>query len=270
MINHLDNLLRSLFLNKISDTLTSEAQVRFQYPDDDWRTEVVNLQQMALNIYLVDLRENRKLRTNARTETVVDGFITSTLAPARLDCHYLITAWSPAQPSPAVEPTPDEHALLYRVAAVLLTNTPLNPSRIYPEGSAALNSIPEIIRRADLPTEVLPAEGFPKQPEFWGAMGPNPRWKPSIYLVVTLPVAYPVQDSGPMVTTLITRYRHADDPLFTETLYHIGGHVVDARGAAPKPVNQACVYLEGSDGRRMQVAETNALGRFTFQHLEAG
>lgn len=269
MINHLDNLLRSLFLAKIP-LLTSEAQVRFQYPDDDWRTEVLNMQQMALNIYLMDVRENRKLRSNARSTVFTDGFAASTPAPTRIDCHYLISAWSPAQPGPAVEPTLDEHALLYQVMAVLFSNTPINPSRIYPEGSAALNTVPEVIRHADLPTEITPPDGFGKHPEFWGTMGTNHRWKPSVYLTVTLPVVLPALDSGPMVTTIITRYRHSQDPLFTETLYHIGGHVLDTRGGSPLPVDHACVYLEGDDGRRIQFVETNEQGRFTFQHLRAG
>ena len=66
MIDHLDNLLRQLFISEI-DEITSEAQVRFQPPDEEWRTFVANLTVAgrpanALNVYLVDLRENRKLR----------------------------------------------------------------------------------------------------------------------------------------------------------------------------------------------------------------
>lgn len=51
MINHLDNMLRHLFLAHINE-LTDEAQVRFQPPDEDWRTYVSNLQRNALNVYL--------------------------------------------------------------------------------------------------------------------------------------------------------------------------------------------------------------------------
>lgn len=57
MLNHLSNLLRHLFLTQIND-ITTEVQVRFRPADEDWRTEVLNRQQFALNAYLADLYEN--------------------------------------------------------------------------------------------------------------------------------------------------------------------------------------------------------------------
>jgi hypothetical protein len=67
MINHLDNLLRDLFLEHIAG-LTDEAQVRFQPPDDDWGTYVSNLTvevqpASALNVYQADLRETHEFRS---------------------------------------------------------------------------------------------------------------------------------------------------------------------------------------------------------------
>src|SRR5262245_48655344 len=103
MIHHLDNLLRHLFLAQLVD-ITSEDQVGFQPPDEDWRGHVTNLQHNALNVYLVDLRENRKLRSNERARAVQNGMVSETPAPRRVDCHYLITAWSPAEITLAVEP----------------------------------------------------------------------------------------------------------------------------------------------------------------------
>jgi hypothetical protein len=76
MINHLDNLLRDLFLQQIAD-LTNEAQVRFQPLDENWLTYVTNLQHNALNVYLADLRENRKLRSNARVPVRKELLLTS-------------------------------------------------------------------------------------------------------------------------------------------------------------------------------------------------
>jgi hypothetical protein len=230
VIDLLDNLLRSLLLEQIAE-LTNEAQVRFQPPDADWRTFVANLTvdsqpANALNIYLVDLRENRKLRSNERVRSVVDGIVSEEPAPARLDCHYLISAWSPATVSPAVEPTLDEHALLYQAAAVLVRNGPFNPSRVYPAGSAALNAWPEPFRDAELPAMVLPVEGFNKLAEFWSGMGQGALWKPVLYLIVTLPIALVMEVSGPMVTTRITEYRFANRPETGEVLIEIGGQVL--------------------------------------------
>ena len=161
MINILNNLLRDLFLTEQVPDLTDPGQIRFKPPDEAWRIYVSGLQVNALNIYLVDLRENRKLRSNERSRSVDNGMVSEEPAPTRIDCHYLITAWSPVDPGPALEPTLDEHALLYQVTAALKNNEPLNPSRIYPADSVALNAVPELIREADLPTAVLPVEGFP-------------------------------------------------------------------------------------------------------------
>lgn len=272
MINHLDNLLRHLFVTEISD-IASASQVRFQAPDEDWRTAVGNLNALALNVYLVDLRENRKLRSNARVPApAINGQMMRQPAPARVDCHYLISAWSPTQPGPAVEPTLDEQALLYQVIAVLMNKAPLNPSRIYPQGSMALNNTPEAIRDADLPLQILPVEGFLKLAEFWGTMGANYRWKPIIYLIVTLPVVLDAQIAGPMVTTAVTEYRQTGKPETAEYWVHIGGHVLDATidPTQPLPVSNAWVRIEQVGGAPVQTTKTNDDGQFHFFDLQPG
>ena len=244
MIDLFDNLLRQMFIEQIAE-ITDESQVRFQPPDADWRTYVTNLTvggnpANALNVYLIDLRENRRLRSNERVRSFSNGVAEDEPAPARLDCHYLISAWSPATVSPAVEPTLDEHALLYQAVAVLTRNGPFNPSRIYPAGSAALNAWPAPFRDTELPVELLPVEGFNKLAEFWSGMGQGALWKPAIYLIVTLPVALVLEIAGPMVTTRITEYRMTDRPETAEVWIQIGGHVVDATAGLPSPVSSAC------------------------------
>jgi hypothetical protein len=268
VIDHLDNLLRHLFLTQISE-LSTEAQVRFQPPDDEWRSEVVNLQDPALNVYLTDLRENRRWRSNERVRMdMANGQVVQQPAPARVDCHYLISAWSPAQPN--LEPTVDEHALLYRATAVLMNHAPLNPARIYGPSSPVLPTVPGVIRDVDLPTQILPVEGFAKLPEFWGTMGANHRWKPAVYLIVTLPVVLLSQISGPMVTTMITEYRQAGRPETAEIRIQIGGHVLDDSVDPPAPVAGAWVRLETPAGELLQTTTTDELGRFTFMRLQSG
>lgn len=278
MIDLFDNLLRQLLIEHIGE-LTDEAQIRFQPPDADWRTYVSNLTvggnpANALNVYLVDLRENRRLRSNERTRSVENGFVSEEPAPARMDCHYLISAWSPATVSPLIEPTLDEHALLYQASAVLFQQAPFNPSRVYPAGSAALNAWPAPFRNHDLPATVLPVEGFNKLAEFWSGMGQGALWKPAIYLVVTLPVALLVEIAGPMVTTRITEYRISGQPGTAEVWIQIGGHALDTTNplpnGSPSPVIGAWVELQNLAGDRLQLEQTNELGRFTFGDLRAG
>lgn len=271
MIDHLDGLLRALFVREVAG-ITSPSQVRFQPPDDEWRAAVANLQvdgqpANALNVYLVDLRENRDLRSNERHRSVVDGVVIDEPAPARVDCHYLVTAWSPAAVTEQVEPALDEHALLYRTLAVLSNAAPLNPSRILPPGSAALDAVPAAIREANLPTTVVPVEGFGRFAEFWGTMGPGHRWRPALQLIVTLPVALQPEEVGPVVTATLLTLDGEGEPGPggpRPRRIQIGGAV---RDASDRPVPGALVSLETEGGERFLTATADALGRFDLGPL---
>jgi hypothetical protein len=258
VIDQLDRTLLRLFRDRIP-ALATDLQVRFEPPNDDWRTHVANLPAgaLALNIYLVDLREDRELRSTERFRETTNGFEFEEPAPARVDCHYLLSAWDQARPAPPVQPTLDEHALLYGVLSVLLNNAPINPSRILT--AAQLAAIDPLIRDSDLPTKIVPPEGFPKLAEFWGSMGQT-SWRPAIYLVVTLPVAFGSEFVGQVVTTLIEEYRLDGGPP-DDIWIQIGGTVLDA---AASPVAEAWVRLETAAGVGVQTTRTSALGRFTF------
>jgi hypothetical protein len=267
LINWLDTVLRDLLLDEVA-VLTGDDLVRFEPPDDDFRAYLgtLPLDAFALNLCLVEVRENRQLRSNERTLSVENGSYNAEPVPARLDCHYMVSAWSPAKGGPSVEPVLGEHALLYAAAGVLLRAAPINPSRVYPAGSAKLLALPEVIRFADLPTHVAPPEGFLKLAEFWGTMGAKHPWKPTVWLTVTLPVALDVEHAGRMVTTRITEYRlvGAGDG---EVWIQIGGAVTTVTG---DPVAGAWVGLETLGNALLAAGETNALGRFTFSGLRMG
>jgi hypothetical protein len=270
LINFLDNLLRHLFLANITE-LTDEAQVRFQPPDADWRQYVSNLTvggqpANALNVYLVELRENRKLRSNERVGAVENGFSFDTPAPRRVDCHYLITAWSPATPSPAIESTLDELVLLYQATATLMNFQPIVPRDVYfpdplPPG------FPALVSEHQIPTAVLPVEGFPKYAEFWGTMGPTHPWRPAVYLVVTLPVALAAEFGGALVTTRITEYRRTDGTGPGDVWIQIGGTVLAPGRVA---VTGAWVGLETLAADQLDSTATDEMGRFTFGSLTVG
>ena len=84
-------LLRRLVLTRVPG-ITTEDQVRFQPPDQIWRTYVNGLgARNALNIYLFDLRENRKLRSNERVRSTDSGVAFDTPAAPRADCHYPVS-----------------------------------------------------------------------------------------------------------------------------------------------------------------------------------
>jgi len=258
-----DELIRAVLLRDVA-ALTSADQVRFQPPDDDWRNAVANLGKSALNVYLVDLRENRALRDNDWQLVFDNGQPKREPSPLRVDCHYLLSAWSPATVTQAIEPTLDEHALLYAAMAALANADPLNPSQVYPAGSAALGAVDPLIRDADLPVQIVPAEGYPKLAEFWGPMGANSRSKPAIFYIVTVPVAMTQQLAGPLVTTRIIEFRQDGDPSSAEQWLQIGGTVTDPAGA---PVAGAVVTITGTGGRVIDAVATGADGRFTVGAL---
>jgi hypothetical protein len=269
MIDVFDNLLRHLFLSNI-DEISSEAQVRFQPPDDTWRTYVSNLTvngqpANALNVYLVDMRENRTLRTQERVRDLKGSNFGETPAPRWMDCHYVISAWSPATITPTIEPTLDEHTLIYKCVAVLMQNEPLIPSKVYaPDPLPA--GFPSIIADAELWTHMLPVDGFPKIAEFWGTFGANHPWRPMAYLIVALPVLLLRTITGPMVTTRISEYRQMASTAAGEIYIQIGGTVT----SASQPVVGAWVRLEDTIATPLQVATTDENGRFTFGGMNQG
>ena len=238
MIDQLDILLRKLITSTVAG-FASDDQVRFQPPDDDWRTYVKTLSiagqpANALNFYLVDLRENRKLRSNEKVRSAQNGDVSETPAPRRLDCHYLISAWSPADVTPAIEPTLDEHAALYLVASAFARSDPLVATVIYAPGPVP-PTFPPDFATAELPIGLVPPEGFIKLAEFWGTMGEKHRWKPVVYLIVTIPILPIGQPVGPIVTTSFTEIHSTDAPASGETLLQIGGTVFDS-AVPPQPV----------------------------------
>jgi hypothetical protein len=269
MLDYIDNTLRQLFVTRVPG-ITSDLQVRFQPPDDDWRKEVSTLGQIAINVYLVDLRENRRLRSNERSRDISLGVITDTPAPRRVDCTYMITAWDPATPQPAVEPTINEHKLLWGVATALIDADPLDPRQIYFPLPLPLG-FPDLIADAELPTTVLPHEGFAKHAEFWGTMpGNHHPWRPAVFLTVTLPVTIAPIAAGPMVTTRIIEYRITGKPETAEVYIGIGGTVLDATLVPPAPVPGAWVQIEDSGGVTLSTTVSDDLGRFIFDKLHQG
>lgn len=266
MLVPLDNLLRDLLVSEVP-ALSSAQQVLFQPPDDDLRTAVTNVDDLVLNVYLADLRENRHLRSNRRETVRRNGVVFQQQAPARLECQYLLSAWSPASPSPAVEPTLDEHALLYAATAALVRAAPLAPGRVYPSGAPQLAAWPARFRGEDIPLSVAPPEGYAGVGDFWGAMGQDARWKPTVHVSATIPLELFEEFSGPMV---LTRFAHWRAHGSTETLIQIGGFVRN-QGAPlpsgdPAPVPAAVVNIETATGV-LASTRTDGEGRFRFDHL---
>lgn len=273
MIRHLNLHLRKLFEKELK--LMAE-QIGFEPPDENWRKYVSGLNKPALNIYLVDLRENHTNRTNESLREVRNGIVIEIPAPRWVDCHYLITAWVLTSPDIAhgLEPTLEEHTMLFAATSLLpvLEAESLTPRQVHsPDPLPA--DFPQVLADAALPITVLPGEGFSKLAEFWGTMGSGYRWKPAVYLVATLPVIRPEGPIGPPVTTLVTSYGQKYGEK-TEVHIQIGGRVLDTQHLlpdnSPAPLARARVKLESTTGEMLQKSLTNDLGNFIFNRLSEG
>lgn len=146
------------------------ASISFDLPDSTWRS---GLSTLTVNCYLYDIQENLERR---RVEPLLQRSADGTGAvrrkqPARIDCAYCITAWSPATTVPVLE----EHRLLWQVLEVLLKNPTIPPGVL--QGSLVTQIPP-------FPTVIASADGIKNQPDFWGAL--DQQLKPSLNYVITL------------------------------------------------------------------------------------
>ncbi len=255
MIEFLDKMLAQVIHDQVDSTLFIGSQP----PDDDWRTKAIPGNTTAVNIYLTELRENRRLRSNERIRSTFNGDISEQMASRRIDCHYLITAWSPSQ----VDPTLDEHALLHAIASAFANADPLLAPDIF-ASSGIPPGLPPVLLEYPLPVTLLPVEGFHKYAEFWGTMGRHHQpWKPAVYMIATLPMMLAAHQTGAMVTTAMADFLQAGASSSNEFLSDIGGTVRDSQ-VPPQLVKLAWVELLTFAGVRLQLANTDTNGRFVF------
>jgi hypothetical protein len=261
-LSHLDRLLRRVLVNGVPElstaNLVSEAQVSFVAPGSAWSGETPP--GPRLSVYLVDVRENLKLRSNERIETRTGTGVKARRAPYRMDCHYLISAFSPPTRELVAAP-PEQHALLYAATSALVRSQPLIPAHVYPPGEPLLKDWADS-SDVELPMIVNPQEGFPKLAEFWGTLGAPQPWQPVVYVIVTLPVERLDGDPVEMVRRRTTTYRVG---VAAENLVEIGGVVLNRAG---EPVGRAWVsagILPGGNRDELARTTTDDDGKFILQ-----
>jgi hypothetical protein len=259
MINLLD-----LVIEKILDTgwTTTPPPAKpgfyFTVPDDAWQTKVKAGADERLNIYLYEIRENRDFRRPAwDVIELSDHTAVLSTPPAYFDCHYLISAWSPAEDSEATSPVLDEHRLLSEATRVLLRNPDVIPAIIGIAGGGP------VFQEAHIYLTVAPPEGQSVLNDFWSTM--KLPWRPALHLVAVAPLDL-LQDSppAPLMTTFIQRYVPFTGSGGVDEAIQIGGWVLRASDDTPIP---------GATVRRVATGEeviTDAQGRYTFSGLRRG
>jgi hypothetical protein len=271
MLDLINEMIRDLIQSRVPK-LAGIGQVGFEPPDEQWKASSSG--SPRLNIYLYEVREDLKYRASDRTRTIKNGWVNESRPPERIDCHYLITAWSSMKFAPgATEPTLEEHSLLYSVLAVFMENRPLVPAVVYsvavPSGNN-LSSIPIEVRNDSLPMETALSDQIRDLGDFWGSM--KVAWRPTVGLTLTVPVLPGIPDTlTPPVTTLTTEWLEEQDTMPQESLISIGGRVLT--GAGDTGVVNAWVQISGVSANVVAVSQhvlSQADGIFSFDRLRAG
>jgi hypothetical protein len=224
------------------------ATVVFERPTDTFTPAST-----SIDLFLFDLRENLELRSNEpRLER--RGFeAVLRAAPRRIDCSYLVTAW----PVGGTDLPLQEHRLLGQVLQ-LLSRIPTIPATFL-QGSLAGQTPP-------LPVIVPQLDGLKSPAEFWTAMGS--RLRASLTVTVTVSVPFAPEVSGPVVTTLRSRFgdRGPQGPVEEEWIA-IGGRVLNDGSLPPgSPIAGAVVDVLDAGLR----ATTDELGHYRFERVPAG
>jgi hypothetical protein len=203
MIQSLDETIKKLLVEKVPLN-PREVEISFEVPKRDW---AAGLTKPTINLYLYDIRENVLLKQTQQNwiveRDVATGASVKRRAPMRIDCSYLITAWTRA-----VE---DEHRLLWGCLATLFE---------FPE-------LPEPVLVGDLKgqevplrAEVAKVDGAMKNAaDFWTAL--DNQLKPFLNYQVTLPLdlARIKQVPGPLVRQMLGTVYDLDEPARREEVH---------------------------------------------------
>jgi hypothetical protein len=164
MLHLLDETLES-FLRAVVPLTARDVDVAFAAPDAEWSAALSS--RPTVDLFLWDIRPNLSERDYG--ETLVedeDGKRYRRDPLPRVDCRYLVTAWT--------SEVRDEHSLLGDVLAALLLH-PVIPAE-------HLQGVFESVR--PLPSLRLRSGDGSENSDFWSALGGQ--LKPGLDLVVTV------------------------------------------------------------------------------------
>ncbi len=186
MLDDLDRTVEQLLRYELPAMIVDQVGVSFAAPDSDFPPASVTLP--AVDLFLYDIRENLELRGGEWfVEHNENGTATKRRAPVRVDCSYLITAWSSESSSTRAL---DEHRLLSEVMKVLLRHP----------------TIPEVLLQGSLKGQEPPLPSSTLQPgrlqsvgEFWQALGGKPKAALNYTVTIGVFADRPMETERPVV-----------------------------------------------------------------------
>jgi hypothetical protein len=185
MIDDLDASLQRLLSDPRAPQVVSDADVSFETPAKAYAPT-----RPTLNLFLHHITENQALREAAPIVDRSGPNVLQRRPPLRVDCRYLVTAWSDLTTGSAVR-VAQEHRLL-GTALAWLAGFPAIPA----------DSLQGACRTQEFPPPLVVARPYAPGEEsgqFWTALQVPPR--PALDLLVTLAIDVGAEsDLGPPVT----------------------------------------------------------------------
>lgn len=186
MLHHLDMTLETLLKKELPRELVEQISITFASPDEQFPPTSVSLP--AIDLFLYDIRENRDLRTNEWVlEINGDGTGKKRLAPVRVDCSYLITAWANASSQKSAQ---EEHGMLGEVMRVILRHPTIGSEFLQGDLRG---------QEPDMPAVSIQPGHLQSLAEFWQALGGKPKAALNYTVTLALEPFKPV-DVGKLVT----------------------------------------------------------------------
>jgi hypothetical protein len=240
MLEDLDATLKAMFGDASTPADLRNADISFDTPEKGYQPA-----QATINLFLHEVAENRTLRDEARVINRTGNTYTSRLPSLRLDCTYLITAWS-AQAGGLK--THEEHHLL-GLALIWMSGFPVIDDRFL-QGALKTPAQP-------YPLAAMVAQTREGQPmgEFWTALGVPPR--PAFSLTVTITVDPFIQ------TDQVSAFQQLDVRTTSLQYPALSGRVLDHTLAA---VHGATVTVAETGGQQTSDGD----GQFSFAGLPFG
>lgn len=240
MLHELDEALKQLLMKAKDEIpgLLEIAEVSFATPDDTFAPD-----EPLINLFLLDIMENTELRNLQPVREQIGGVVISRAPPLRVDCTYLVTAWSNAN---GEEQSRLEHRLLGEALLWFSRTDEIPPTML--EGSLKQSAYPPGL-------SITQAQGDRQAGQFWSALRIAPR--AAFFLTVTLAmdvqrVLGDVRPLGDIIlrTGLRAADGHAATPPEDAAVTHIiGGRVMftaagSGEEAEPQPVAGARVTVQ--------------------------
>ena len=220
------------------------ADISFLTPDNTFNPALP-----TINLFLYETKENRELRDPVPIIERLGTTYIRKSPPIRMDCSYIVTAWSNQVDAVQVA---EEHRLLAQ--AILWLSRFATIPAVYLQGMLTNQPFP-------VPMYVAQLDPNKNAGEFWDALNRAPR--PAFYLTVTIAMSLGLQVDGSLVTTTLINYQQDGNTVTAEEWIDCGGQVTNMAGQA---IVDAWVRLEPLD----RVERTDSEGRFVFAKVTRG